>query len=170
MKKCLNCEKDVTAKENKFCSKSCSAIFNNSKRVKKEVKIFECENCKKECEFSFSSTNKYCSVKCHSEKQSEIKIKMWLKGEHSGWTGKCRQLSIFVRNYLKKTRGSACEICKWDGHHPDDGRSLTEIDHIDGDAENCRPENLKIVCPNCHSMTPTYRARNKNSKRVRNKI
>lgn len=45
--------------------------------------------------------------------------------------------------------------------------SLTEVDHIDGDAHNCRPTNLKILCPNCHSMTPAFRARNSGSKRSR---
>ena len=166
MKKCLNCEKEIKKKDNVFCSKSCSAILNN--KARKKIKVFDCAHCGKTCECTRSSVNVYCSNECQHLKQMQVKIQTWLKGEHKGWSGKCRQLSLFVRNHLKHTRGSACEICKWDGHHPDDGRSLTEIDHIDGDAENCRPENLKIVCPNCHSMTPTYRARNKNSKRIRN--
>lgn len=36
-----------------------------------------------------------------------------------------------------------------------------QIDHIDGDYKNCRPENLRILCPNCHSLTPTFGALNK---------
>jgi hypothetical protein len=43
-----------------------------------------------------------------------------------------------------------------------------QIDHIDGDASNSFIENLRILCPNCHSMTSTFRNRNKNSVRVRN--
>ncbi|WP_405853774.1 HNH endonuclease [Streptomyces sp. NBC_00090] len=36
-----------------------------------------------------------------------------------------------------------------------------EIDHIDGDWRNNRIENLRLLCPNCHSATDTYRGRNK---------
>lgn len=99
--------------------------------------------------------------------QSKKKIEDWLAGRLPGWTGKTMQLSKFVRKYLHVTRGTACEICKWDRRHPVDGAVLTEVDHIDGDASNCKPENLRILCPNCHSMTPTFRARNKESKRNR---
>ncbi|WP_326590331.1 HNH endonuclease signature motif containing protein [Streptomyces sp. NBC_01294] len=36
-----------------------------------------------------------------------------------------------------------------------------EVDHIDGDWRNNRPENLRPLCPNCHSTTDTYRGRAK---------
>ncbi|MFF4258954.1 HNH endonuclease signature motif containing protein [Streptomyces sp. NPDC001663] len=36
-----------------------------------------------------------------------------------------------------------------------------EVDHIDGDWRNNRIENLRLLCPNCHSTTDTYRGRNK---------
>ncbi|MFI9207624.1 HNH endonuclease signature motif containing protein [Streptomyces sp. NPDC053253] len=42
------------------------------------------------------------------------------------------------------------------------GRPLPlEVDHIDGDWRNNRIENLRFVCPNCHSTTDTYRGRGK---------
>jgi 5-methylcytosine-specific restriction endonuclease McrA len=44
-----------------------------------------------------------------------------------------------------------------------------ELDHIDGDPENNVRENLRLICPNCHAQTPTYKGKNvgkvKNSKR-----
>ena len=34
-----------------------------------------------------------------------------------------------------------------------------ELDHINGDPTDHRLENLRLICPNCHSLTPTYRFR-----------
>jgi predicted HNH restriction endonuclease len=40
------------------------------------------------------------------------------------------------------------------------GRALAlEVDHVDGDWRNNRRENLRLLCPNCHSTTGTYRGR-----------
>ncbi len=36
---------------------------------------------------------------------------------------------------------------------------VLELDHIDGNSRNHRRENLKMLCPNCHSQTPTFRNR-----------
>ena len=112
--------------------------------------------------------NTYCSNACQVKKSHQLYIERWLAGNESGHgAGKTADMSHHIYKYLRESRGAACEECGWDKRHPVDGRVLTEIDHIDGDAHNCRPENLKILCPNCHAMTPTFRARNKNSKRKR---
>jgi hypothetical protein len=36
-----------------------------------------------------------------------------------------------------------------------------ELEHIDGDTRNNERENLTLLCPNCHALTPTYRGKNK---------
>jgi hypothetical protein len=53
-----------------------------------------------------------------------------------------------------------CEICGWSQRTPD-GRLPLELDHINGDVHDNRLENLRILCPNCHSLQPHYRGRNK---------
>jgi riboflavin synthase alpha subunit len=41
------------------------------------------------------------------------------------------------------------------------GREINlELDHIDGKRSNHKLENLRLLCPNCHSQTDTYRAKN----------
>ena len=51
-----------------------------------------------------------------------------------------------------------CEICgikEWLGV-----KLSLELDHIDGNHFNNNLSNLRILCPNCHSQTPTFRGRN----------
>lgn len=60
-----------------------------------------------------------------------------------------------------------CGLKEWQG------QPLTlELDHIDGNNQNEVRDNLRYLCPNCHSLTPTWRGRNntgdKNSRRKNN--
>lgn len=52
-----------------------------------------------------------------------------------------------------------CEICDW-AEKSEDGRIPVELDHINGDHSDNRLENLRILCPNCHSLQSTHRGRN----------
>ena len=61
-----------------------------------------------------------------------------------------------IREGLKK---SSCEICGW-SEKSIDGRVPLELDHINGDSKDNRLENLRILCPNCHSLQLTHRGRN----------
>ena len=66
-----------------------------------------------------------------------------------------------VRKSLIQIRGELCEDCGWDRRHTITGRVPLEVDHVDGNYENNAINNLKLLCPNCHSLTSTYRNLNK---------
>lgn len=53
-----------------------------------------------------------------------------------------------------------CEMCGW-AKKSLDGRIPLELDHINGDSKDNRLKNLRVLCPNCHSLQPTHRGRNK---------
>src|SRR3989344_3586321 len=53
-----------------------------------------------------------------------------------------------------------CEECGW-AKSTEDGYLPLELDHINGDRHDNRLENLRVLCPNCHSLKPTHRGRNK---------
>lgn len=52
-----------------------------------------------------------------------------------------------------------CEDCGW-AKSSEDGRIPVELDHINGDRHDNRLENLRILCPNCHSLRLTHRGKN----------
>jgi hypothetical protein len=67
------------------------------------------------------------------------------------------------RLFTAKLKPQHCEICGWDKKSKD-GRLPLELDHINGDSLDNRLENLRVLCPNCHSLQPTHRGRNRKKK------
>jgi hypothetical protein len=69
-----------------------------------------------------------------------------------------------VTNRLKKRlideglKGTRCEMCARDSWN---GRVIPlELDHINGRRDDNRLVNLRVLCPNCHAQTDTYRGKN----------
>jgi len=60
------------------------------------------------------------------------------------------------RCYLLQKASYKCTRCGFDERRPC-GSTILEIDHIDGNHQNNLIENLQVLCPNCHALTPKYR-------------
>ena len=159
MTKCKECFKPIQDGR-VFCNSSCSATYNNKQRVKKTC---NCGN----CNTIIPSNKKYCNNKCQQEYQYKFYIDKWKQGDENGSKGTKRTLTVssHIRKYIVDKYNNKCAKCGFDTKHPLDGKSILEIDHIDGDAKNNKEDNLILLCPNCHALTDTFRARNKNSTR-----
>lgn len=64
------------------------------------------------------------------------------------------------RLFAEGLKSPACEECGWNTIRPD-GIIPVELDHRNGNHFDHRIENLRILCPNCHSLKPTHRGKNK---------
>lgn len=69
------------------------------------------------------------------------------------------QTSALRRRLVEEgVKEARCESCGRDSWL--DGPIPLELDHINGDRRDNRLENLRLLCPNCHALTETYRGRN----------
>jgi hypothetical protein len=103
---------------------------------------------------------KYCNNICHRNKEQKKFIEKWLKGELSGTT-QVGNTSHFIKRYLVATFGEKCFKCGWAERNSVTNKVPIELDHIDGNHKNNILNNLRLLCPNCHSLTSTFRNLNK---------
>jgi len=99
--------------------------------------------------------------------------KNWNKGIKVGFLPRVQLKDIMVKNstfqsyklrnrlFREGIKEQKCELCNW-AQKSKDGRIPVELDHINGDRMDNRIENLRILCPNCHSLQSTHRGRNIN--------
>lgn len=114
---------------------------------------FKCVECGIEKRPHYSSNGMYCSNRCQQDHQFNMRLSSWLAGED------VKPSSRWFRKAIERTKGYACGVCDvsaWMGQ-----KLVLELDHVDGDYWNNNPDNLRLICPNCHSQTMTYKNRNK---------
>jgi hypothetical protein len=89
--------------------------------------------------------------------ERERNVARWLE---SGVAQTSSGTGHYIRQYLLDAQGNACAICLapdlWQGME-----LRLVLDHVDGDSRNNRRDNLRLVCPNCDSQLPTFKARNR---------
>ena len=114
----------------------------------------------------FNTFVRYAKMyKCYKPNQSgkgthkknngnDIPLDEIIKGEHPSYqTFKLKNRLLAAG--LKENKCECCGLTEWNG------KSINmELHHIDGNRFNHRLENLILLCPNCHSQTDTFRAKN----------
>ena len=116
-----------------------------------------CKNCETEFKYSVQGgkTGVYCSLDCTFEGQRKERRQKFYDGKITGRN--------HLKNHMVDIHGWKCMCCsntEWLG----DPIPL-ELDHKDGNAGNNKPDNLRLLCPNCHAKTPTHKAKNKGNGR-----
>ena len=166
-KYCNHCGKQLPyeKRKNKFCDHSCAASNNNLGVARNTSRVDiavvgngvcnviarqTCQGCGKDiCDSKHK--RKFCSVQCQRDLEWQIRKQQIIE------SGKALYPKT-AKRYLTETQGHRCEICgiiEWQGED-----LPMVLDHIDGNSDNNRLENLRLVCSNCDSQLPTYKNRN----------
>ena len=123
----------------------------------KEVVNIKCLHCGKDL---LRKDTKYCSQKCQLDYQYYQWVKRWKDGKETGIKGDYG-ISNHLRRYIMEKYNNKCGKCGWGETNPYTQKIPLEIENIDGNYLNNKEDNLILLCPNCHSLTATYKGANK---------
>jgi len=151
-------ERNITGYKKKFCSSSCSNKRTHSKETLEKISKSNKSAWENFSEEKRNSIRKGISESSEKRKSTYLENFMNANFETLKMGTKARRVMIEQQN--------KCTICnsnEWMG------KPLTlELDHIDGNNKNNTRENLRYLCPNCHSQTETWRGRNNTKERNSN--
>jgi 5-methylcytosine-specific restriction endonuclease McrA len=181
---CEKCKKehDGTYASGRFCSKQCAKSFSTkakrneiNEKVSEKIKLkFYGKNrptdkeiidiCKLEsCPAHAAKKLNYARTSfIRRAKKLNVYVPSFGKGKNIKFDfnkifakKRKEQRHILLRALIESGRKYECEICKNFGKW--ECKDLTlQIDHIDGNPKNQSSNNLRFLCPNCHSQTITW--------------
>lgn len=161
MYKCQTCDKEFKTNQ----ARNAHQIVHSNRehrysidRTRIEAKTYNCLYCGNKVDFGRSKINKYCNNNCQQNFQFKQYIQDWQNGLVSGE-------SNYLKRYILEKQNEKCLNCgliDWYGQ-----KITLELDHIDGNSENNLEENLRCLCPNCHSQTSTFKGKNKGNGRYK---
>lgn len=158
---CENCETEHNGSygSGRFCTKTCARGFS-TKTKRQEINKKVSETLKGRPTHTTNGFKKGFDSrrKKFSEEERLKGVKVRLSNIQTFYlTASWDELPLAEkrRRVLKEQNGK----CKKCGTNPmwQDEELVLELDHIDGNNKNNDKDNLRILCPNCHSQTPTYR-------------
>lgn len=154
--RCAACRIALTYKQrhNRYCTIKCkAAVVRRPKTAHLRYVTVDCRACGQGIITDPKKPQRhFCNNMCQRDHQFEVEtIPRVLAGEVTTRT--------VLKRYLVRIRGHRCEVCRMTEWM---GKSIPiEVDHVDGDASNNMPSNIRLLCPNCHAQTPTAKGRNR---------
>lgn len=106
----------------------------------------------------------YCSNSCQREFEYQQYIQQWRAGEIRGLSS-IGLVTNPIKRFLREKYDNKCCLCGWARINLKTGKVPLVADHIDGNWRNNIEENLRLICPNCDALTPTFAGANKGNGR-----
>lgn len=140
-----------------YCSLQCrnSRSWSNEDKRKKSISAKNSNKLKNQLE-SIRTDEIYEKI---SKTKKEKRKKQILESDYKDLSFESLRFRIL---YEQENKCNKCGLDKWLGQD-----IVLELEHKDGNNKNNNRDNLEMICPNCHSLTETWRGRNKRERRHR---